>query len=193
VSLCRTPVGSATFEGRKVFIGMHGPQLRRLYAGVIAGLLACTLVGPINTSASPAATKRYYMGRKPALKVTLTIYKHHVYRASVTATGVCSDGERSSAIGYAITGGAGLPIRGQAHRFRKSIVGTTNSMVFRGRVEGDKVVGSFKQMYREEPPQPGGKEEVPGRRCGSGSSPSGELLHFVARAVSANRIPPSMR
>jgi hypothetical protein len=173
-------------------MGMRTLRLRGLCAGAIVAL-SCMLLGPMSSSASNHAAKRYYLARRPALKVVLTIDMHHVYRASVAAKGVCSDGKRSNAIGFAITGGTGLPIRGRAHRFGKTIVGTTHSMVFRGRVEGGRVVGAFKQMYREEPPQPGGREEVPGPQCGSGSSSTGQLLHFTARAVAAGRVPPSMR
>jgi hypothetical protein len=171
---------------------MRVPRKQRLYV-VISVFLASVLMAAAGSSASSRVTKRYYLSRKPALKVALTIYKDHVYRASVSSTGVCSNGERSNSIGFGIVGGTGLPIRGQAHRFRRSIVGTTNSMIFRGRLEGTKVVGAFRQMYRDELSQPGGNEEVFGPQCGSGSSPSGELLHFVAKQVGANRVPPSMR
>ncbi len=152
-------------------------------------LLACMLVSPISSTASHPAAKRYYLSRRPVLKVTLTVYRHHVYRASVSAEGVCSNGEQANGLGYGIVGGHGLPIRGRAYRFGKTIVGTTNRMVFRGRVEGNRVVGVFSRMYREESPQPGGKEEVPGPQCGTGSSPRGRYLHFVARRVGGRSRP----
>lgn len=165
-----------------------------LVLAVLAALLSCLVLGwAANASASANTGKRYYASRKPALKVELTIYRHHIYRASVSAVGVCSNGEPYDGIGFGIVGGSGLPIRGRAHRFNDTVVGTTNSSVFRGRVEGDKVVGVYQQMLRLEPPQEGGKEELPHPQCGSGSLPRGEFLHFTAKRVGAKQVPPSMR
>jgi hypothetical protein len=155
--------------------------------------IALLLALPFSAPAAGGSGKRFYVSRKPALKVELTIYRYHVYRANVSATGICSNGEPSNEIGYGIIGGPGLLIRGRRHRFNKSIVGTTHSMIFRGRVEDNKVVGLFQQMFREESPQEGGKEELPGPQCGSGSSPKGEVIHFTAKRVSEKRVPARMK
>lgn len=174
--------------------GMLGRIQTRMAGLLIAVLACCVLVASPLASATGQAGRRYYAtSKRAALKVELTIYRHHVYRASVSANGICSNGEPSREFGLGIVGGVGLPIRGPKHRFGRTVIGTTHSLVFRGRVEGDKVVGVFRQMFRLEPPQEGGKEEVPKPQCGTGSSPKGEVLHFRAKRVSAKQMPPSMR
>lgn len=173
--------------------GFRDMRWSRLLAVLVVLLAVASAAAPTPGAMAAAAGKRYYVSRRPRLKVELTIYRGHVHRVAVSAIGVCSNGQAADQLGFGIVGGPGLAIRGRARRFNRTVSGTRRNMIFRGRVEGDKVVGLFRQMYREEPREEGDAERLPGPWCGSGSSPRGEVIHFVARWVGAKDVPPSLR
>jgi hypothetical protein len=177
-----------------VFLGIDVTRHRaqQLLSGLLA-LFACIAMGSPSASASGHVAKRYYVSKQPQLKVDLTIYRHRLWRVSVSSKGVCEDGTPADQLGFAIVGGSGLAIKGRAQRFNDSSLGSTRTSIFRGRVNGDTILGVYRGMYREVPTEEGGKEEPWGQRCGSGSSPRGAVLNFVAHRVGSKGFPPWMR
>lgn len=118
-----------------------------------------------------------YETRRPALDVSITRRGDRIWRAGVSAPGVCDTGEQSWA-GFGLIGGDGWPVGrdGSFHRPRGGI-----HTVFRGRFEGDKVVGVFFERRLE---VGGGAEGYP-PVCGN-TRPRGRYQHFVAWLVERN-------
>jgi hypothetical protein len=113
-----------------------------------------------------------YEIHRPGLEVSVTRRGNHVIRASVGAQGICSNGERVP-IGFALVAGRGWPIdkRGRFDA-RRTIRG-----IFRGRFDGGRVLGVYRQSYRR---NVSGESLEP--TCGN-VRPSGQVQRFRAWLV----------
>jgi len=144
----------------------------------LGAILTALIVGALfPLTASASQPKRLYVSKTPALTAELTVYRRHIFRAYVYAPGKCDNGE-TTAMGFGIRGGSGLPLRGPRKRFNRTRIGRFDE-VFRGRVENEKIVGFFRSSFRKESQEDeGGAESL----CGNGT-PKGRWVHFVARLV----------
>jgi hypothetical protein len=145
-------------------------------------LTLCSAAGAVSRSgAQPTRQLLVYESRRAALDVSITRKGDRIFRAGVSAPSVCSNGETGYA-GFGLTGGSGWPIDSAEHFDNKNGIHT----VFRGRFEGDKVIGVFYESRLE---VGGGTEGFP-PRCGN-TRPRGRYQHFVAYLVERNgkRVP----
>jgi hypothetical protein len=150
-------------------------MLRR--AAAILAVLALLAVGGGQATAGgradpPQGPVLVYETNRPSLQVSITRRGDRIYRAGVSAPGVCSNGEETST-GFGLVGGAGWPIGP-----RGLFVRSSGDRLFRVRFEGDRAVGIFRQSRVEV----GGSTEGVPPRCGN-TRPWGRYQHFVARLV----------
>ncbi|MBS1877999.1 MAG: hypothetical protein JST31_00645 [Actinobacteria bacterium] len=150
---------------------------------LLAASAILVLADPGTSRAAPvqAPTLLVYKIHRPGLDVSITRRGQRLFRAGVSAPGVCSNGERTP-MGFGLVGGPGWPIDAAGHFDRRSGIHT----VFRGRFAGDKVVGVFYESRLE---VGGGYEGVP-PTCGN-TRPRGRYQHFVAWLVEedGHRVP----
>lgn len=144
-------------------------------------VLAALLLGSGHARAQarpPKGPVLVYETSRPALEVSITRRGDRIYRASVYAPAVCSNGEETEA-GFGLVGGIGWRI-GAHGLFQRD----ANNELFRVRFEGDKAVG----VFRESGFEVGGSTEVFPPTCGN-TRPQGRYQHFVARLVERNHRP----
>jgi len=126
-------------------------------------------------TAPPKGPVLVYETSRPNLDVKTTRRGNRMWRVNIGAPGACDNGEAWES-GFAVIAGIGLPIYPNEtfHLDR-------NNQLFRGRFEGDKVVG----LFRETGFEVGGSTEVFPPTCGN-TRPGGRNQHFVARLVERN-------
>jgi hypothetical protein len=149
-------------------------------ASLLAGGGAFALT---NTAGAQARTSRrsgpptlVYESIRPNFDVSITRKGDRIPRMSVGAPGLCSNGEELGS-GFEVVGGSTFRVArdGTFHDPRGG-----SHTVFRGRFEGDKVVG----VFREHRIDVGGDPDFP-TLCGN-LVPHGRLQHFVAHLVEKN-------
>lgn len=145
----------------------------------VGALLILLLAGAAATEQSAAAKAHQkvlvYESSRPALRVSLTREGNAVIRATVSAPGLCGNGEKTT-MGFEKAGADRWPIRSNG-RFEHR---NGSRSYLRGRFDGDRVIGVFRESRRR---NIGGEEPEP--TCGN-VVPHGRDQRFVARLVKVN-------
>ncbi len=174
------------------------PSIRRLSACVAAvSLCAFLITGGMQAlqalAASGPRSGAYEMRRSRQLHVKMVVRHHRLIYIQVQAVFRCAGGGTQFGLGITIHEKGGIQKSGRYGRFyyhqqAEEEGEGLGELTLRGRIKGNKAIGTFRDW--EEPeyeePESGGF----GPRCGT-AEPKGRVMHFTARRTVIRQRPTS--